>query len=376
MTKVGATKERSTTRRIGDFKLFSLAPAVAWLVSHAIGVLGLAVWPNRSGQWFNTFGLTYMDGGWYRLIITSGYPSGPLPDYGTTWPFFPLFPWLADLPTRIGAPVGPSLVAVSWIFSLAAMYGVWFLALGHFDRKVATASVWVFALLPGAVGQVLAYSDGAFAAGLAWTLVALGHVDRDGTNATVNPKWVALAASATLVTVASRPNGALIIPVIVHAVWRSPRTRARLPLLLAPSIIFLVSWATYSQRKTGDALVFLSAKSAWLERTVVDFVVHPTERPANILHMVVFVAVLILASRRLREVPRYWLSTCFVFLAPSLVLGIEGLARYVSLAIPVSILVGASISRWTLGSRLTFLAVSGGAMLFLAVNVVRSAWVP
>jgi hypothetical protein len=56
-------------------------PILAWIVSRVIGCIGLVVWPTAQGKWFNTFGLTYMDGGWYRIIMTIGYPNGSLSNF-------------------------------------------------------------------------------------------------------------------------------------------------------------------------------------------------------------------------------------------------------------------------------------------------------
>ena len=59
-------------------------PVVAWMTTRIIGCIGLVVWPTSEGRWFHSFGLTYMDGGWYRIIVTIGYPNGALIDAGTT----------------------------------------------------------------------------------------------------------------------------------------------------------------------------------------------------------------------------------------------------------------------------------------------------
>jgi hypothetical protein len=130
-------------------------PILAWIVSRLIGCLGLVVMPTSEGKWFNTFGLTFMDGGWYRIIMTIGYPNGPMPEFSTAWPFSPLYPFVADLFTRVGAPVGPSLIFVSWICALLASIGMYELVRHRENETVAQYAVWTLALLPGAVGQVL-----------------------------------------------------------------------------------------------------------------------------------------------------------------------------------------------------------------------------
>ena len=152
-------------------------PILAWIVSRVIGCIGLVVWPTAQGKWFNTFGLTYMDGGWYRIIMTIGYPNGSLPNFGTAWPFSPLYPFVADLLTRVGGPVGPSLIFVSWICALFAFIGMHELVRRREGETVAKYAVWTLALLPGAVGQVLSYSDSMFVAALIWLLVLVDRTD-------------------------------------------------------------------------------------------------------------------------------------------------------------------------------------------------------
>ena len=352
-------------------------PFSAWFASHFIGFLGLVIWPTRSGEWFNTFGLTHMDGGWYRIIVTSGFPNGPLPDHATAWPFFPLYPWIADLFIRVGAPVGPALISVSWIFALVAMIGVWQLTFEMFGRDVAVMSIWTFALLPGAVGQVLAYSDSLFAAGLVWTLFLLHRLPNSSTESN-SPSIgaFALVGLCASVVVASRPNGALFLIAVVHAIWQNSRWRRALPLALLPSVVFFGCWMIYCHNKTGDTFVFLSAKSAWLERTIIDFITYPTERPANLLHVAVLVIVVTLAWKRWSDIPRHWITASVVLIGPSMILGIEGLARYVTITVPASIMVALTLARHERHRQVLFLGIAGSAMLFLAVNVVRSSWVP
>ena len=347
------------------------------MTTRIIGCIGLVVWPTSEGRWFHSFGLTYMDGGWYRIIVTIGYPNGALIDAGTAWPFSPLYPFVADVLTRIGAPVGPSLILVSWFFALITLIGLWELVVTRFDKVIAQNTVWCMALLPGAVGQVLSYSDSMFTAGLVWMLI---FIDRAVTQETDVQKsheyqWWLVGFSALVVT-ASRPNGILILLACLYAVWMSQRKIVNALAAILPSITFFLCWMIYCKNKTGDALAFLTAKNTWLETTIFDFLSDPFERPAIVLHMATFTIVASIAFFSWKKVPIWWHLVSFVLLAPSLVLGVEGMARYVSLALPMSVLVGLTLSKWSKVTRMLFLMFAGCSLLFLAVNVVRSAWVP
>ena len=250
-------------------------PILAWIVSRLIGVVGLVVWPTAEGKWFNSFGLTFMDGGWYRIIMTIGYPNGPMPEFSTAWPFSPLYPFVADLFTRVGAPVGPSLILVSWICALFALIGIYELVRHRESDTVAQYAVWMLALLPGAVGQVLSYSDSMFVAALIWTLVVVDRIEwRVDNNQNTNRLWW-MVGLLVLVVSASRPNGILIVPALLLAVWFVQRSIKNAFIVVTPSLIFVVAWMIYCRNKTGDALAFLEAKNTWLETTILDFLSHP-----------------------------------------------------------------------------------------------------
>jgi len=351
-------------------------PIFAWIVSRVIGCIGLVVWPTAQGKWFNTFGLTYMDGGWYRIIMTIGYPNGSLPNFGTAWPFSPLYPFVADLFTRVGAPVGPSLIFVSWICVLLALIGMYELVRQRESETVAKYAVWTLALLPGAVGQVLSYSDSMFAAALIWILVVVDRIERRVQDDENTNRYWWMVGLLVLVVSASRPNGILIVPALLIAVWFVQRSIKNAVIVATPSLTFVAIWMIYCHNKTGDALAFVHAKNTWLETTIVDFLSHPFERPAIFLHVATFVVVAAVALPAIKKIPRWWHAISFVLLAPSLLLGVEGMARYVSLTAPLLVMVAISLTNWSKKYRSGFFVVAGSSFLFLAINVVRSAWVP
>ena len=356
-------------------------PLLAWLVSRLLGTAALVVTPTRDGRWFNTFGLTAMDGGWYRLIITQGYLNWWLPQVPSAYPFFPLYPWLADLPVRLGAPVGPSLILVSWLAALVAFLGVWRLVSLRFDAQVAGLSVWLIALLPGSIGFVLGYSDSLFVAALVWVLVLIDAVARakaDGVTSGLGVSrrlWWQIGGLA-LVATASRPNGFAVVVVAIIAVWCIDRKWRHAVAVALPSMVFLVSWMVYCQRKVGNPVVFLAAKEAWVESPIWEFFAHPLAREAVPVHLGIAVVVVAVAAPSMRRLPVWWTWAAVLIVVPPLLLGMEGLARYVTLAAPLPIACALTLSARPRSVQWAAVVISAAGMMLLGIWVVRYSWVP
>jgi hypothetical protein len=352
-------------------------PLLAWTVSRVIGFVALVVTPTPDGRWVNGFGLTTMDGRWYRIIITEGYPNWSAAGVGSAWPFFPLYPWLADMPTRVGAPIGPSMIAVSWLAALVALGGVWRLARARFDARVAALAVWLVALLPGSIGMVLSYSDSLFVAGLVWALVYVDDAARAAADGVELPWWAwwRIGAVACVAT-ASRPNGFLLVLVLWIAVWCVDRRWRHVLAAAVPSALFLAGWMVYCQRKVGDALVFLSSKDAWIEWPLWRAITDPLGREAVPFHMIVGIVVIALAVPSVRRVPPWWTWCAVLMVVPQLLLGVEGLARYVTLAVPLPIAGAVTLARCPRPVQWATIGAAGAGMFFLGVWVVRYSWVP
>lgn len=354
----------------------------AWLVSRVVGFAALVITPTRDGRWFNTFGLTTMDGGWYRIIVDAGYPSGPLPEHSTVWPFFPLYPWLADAVVSLGAPVGPTLIVLSWAAAAVALVGVGVLVRERFGDSApgaAVLAVWMVALLPGSLGWVLSYSDSMFVAAVVWSLVLVDRVVADSTSGSESRgwdvRWLAIGLVAMVATM-SRPNGFLLLVALSVALLVARARFVDFVAVIGPSVLSLVGWMAFSNSRTGDPLAFVTAKGAWLEVSPVDVITDPLERPAALFHVVVFLVVLALALPGWRRLPLHWTVIGLLLVVPSFALGIEGLARYTSMAVPLVAGAALTLSRRTVTQQFAFLVVSATAMVFLGVNVVRSSWVP
>ena len=342
-----------------------------------LGFGALVLTPTLDGRWPNVFGLTAMDGNWYRLILNQGYLNYWVPGVNSAWPFFPLYPWLADGPTRLGAPVGPSLIAISWLSALVALGGVAVLVSRRFDRKTTILAVWLMALLPGSIGLVLSYSDSLFVAGQVWALVVIDGIARSRTAGRPMSRWAWWqVGTLTAVATASRPNGFLLVIVALVAVWCIDRRWRAAIAATVPSAVFLIGWIVYCERKVGRPFVFLLAKDAWIEWPIWRFVLHPLSRDALPFHVGVAVVVVAVASPSLRRLPVWWLWSIVLLVVPSLLLGVEGLARYVTLAAPLPVACALTLSQRPVWVQRLAVVVATVGFLFLGCSVVRYSWVP
>lgn len=352
-------------------------PLTAWLVSRVLGFLVLTMDSTPGGRVFNASGLTAMDGGWYRIIMNLGYPNWSNPNVGSAWPFFPLYPWLADLPTRLGAPVGPSLIVVSWLGALVALIGVYEVVRRRFDDRTAALAVWLVALLPGSIGLVLSYSDSVFLAGQVWALLLIDNIARRKAADTPLSRWAWWHVGVVVaVATASRPNGFMIVIVAWVAVWCVDRRWRAAVAAALPSAVFLAGWVLYGQLKVGEPLVFLSSKGAWAEWPIWKVFTDPFTRDAVPFHVAVAIVVVAVAAPSWRKLSTWWLWCVALLILPSLLLGVEGLARYITLAAPLPVAGALTLSRRPIWVQRLALVIAAAGLMFLGRAVVRYSWVP
>jgi Gpi18-like mannosyltransferase len=224
--------------------------------------------------------------------------------------------------------------------------------------------VWVFALAPGALSLVLGYSDAVFLAAMVWALVAAD-----------SHRWLVaglLAAAAT----ASRPNGALVVAVLVVAALVARAGWRALLAVTLPSAAFLAGWMLYLDLHVGDPLVFWEAKDAWTELSVVDFLTDPTADWLPVIHVAVFAIAAIAYALRARVQPLAWAVLTALVVLPPMVLGVVGLARYVVLAFPIQFAIASVVTArgrsWVVG----YVVVSAAVLGWFARMVVAASWVP
>lgn len=355
------------------------AVGLPWLVSRLLAAFGLCVLGARPFGTLDLDALVDWDTGWFQRIVSVGYGPSQLPTpwrvgaaWWTTWPFFPLHPFLARLVTVVGISDRAALVIVNNLAFLAALAGLHRLARRHLGAPGAAYAVWAMALFPGSVTSVMGYSGGLFAAGLVWAFVL------------VEERRHAWAGLAMAVATASRPNGflflvPLLLMVLVLAARRPDRRAAGVAragaLAAGPSLVFLAAWCAWCRHVTGDALVFLHAKDAWEEVTVGQFLHHPLSGNPTV-HVFLAVIATVAVVWEARRLAWPWLVLVVLALLPSFVLGVTGLGRYAGEAFPVFVALALIVQRLPRWMRSAYFASSALGLLAFAVMVHRWRYVP
>jgi len=118
------------------------------------------------------------DGLHYVHIATHGYPAGLAhPPYGlfdNDFAFFPLYPGLVALldPVLPGGAL-PAAIFVAWVAGLAAAWGLYAVGACLRDARTGVMLAALWAVVPHAVVQSMAYTETLFTALAAWSLLAL-----------------------------------------------------------------------------------------------------------------------------------------------------------------------------------------------------------
>ncbi|MGI5374303.1 mannosyltransferase family protein [Streptomyces sp. CA-251387] len=254
--------------RVAPSALNRAAPALlGYAAVRALGLLALALWSAASGKSAYTLLTARWDSLWYRRVAELGYgyevrlPNG---DVHSNLAFFPLLPWLE----RLVAAVTPLSYAdagflVSLLASLAAAWGIFAVADHVYGRRAGVCAALLWAVLPVAVVQSMAYSESLFTALAAWSLYAV-----------LTGRWLT-AGTLALLAGLTRPVGLAV----VAAVWAAgiasfvrdrraaPADRARDPrralgMLLAP--LGAAGYVLWVGHRTGKGpLGYLDVQAGW-----------------------------------------------------------------------------------------------------------------
>jgi hypothetical protein len=266
-------------------------------------------------------GFTAWDGRWYQAIALHGYVVPPhTHHHQTPWPFFPLLPEMLRAVASVGIPVAYAGIICNHVAFFLALVGIHRLASRHTSASTARLAVWLTALGPMAFVFSMLYPSAIFLAASVWAFVL------------VDERRDLAAGMATALAALSRPNGVVVLIALAIAVGFALR---RMMTIAIPVVVALAGWSWFNAVRTGDPLRFYNAKGAWREVDIVDFVTHTHLNAA--LHLVVAavaIAVVVLARRR---IPASWLWYTILGLAPSLLFGMVGLARYATDSFPAPI---------------------------------------
>lgn len=233
----------------------------ALLLFVAVKALGLAVlflWAKLADRDAYQLLSARWDSLWYVRVVERGY------DFTLTAPdgrvlsdmaFFPLLPWLEEGLSAI-TPLGPADagVLISAVASVAAAWGIFAVVDRVYGERAALFTVAVWASLPVAIVQSMAYSESLFTALAAWALYAVLRTD-----------WLLAGVLAALAGL-TRPVGlavaaALWVAAIIS--WRSSddRRRRAAGMVLAP--LGAAGYVLWVGRRTGSFFGYLDVQKAW-----------------------------------------------------------------------------------------------------------------
>jgi hypothetical protein len=335
----------------------------AWVVSRVVASVVLLIAGSRTPPHPDITRLVMWDGNWYQIIAHLGYGRPPVSGQWSAWPFFPLFPGLTRLLHVAGSPYSFAMVLIANAATLLALAGVARIAVRHVSTRAAMYAVWLTALFPGALTFAMGYPDSLFLAGSVWAFVF------------VEERKPLAAGVAAAVAVAARPNGfVVLIALAVAILWprRSAWSARPVTAVLGPGVAFLVAWCGVLWYHTGNPVVFLTAKSAWTEYTVLEAPVH-ADALVQVLLAVVFIVPFL---RRIRRQPPAWIVLVALSLLPSLFLGVVGLARYAVQCFPLAIAAGQTVESIAPRARYLTIAASTAGLVAFGLLVTRASYVP
>lgn len=349
-----------------------LAVGLPWAVSRLVAAVGLCLLGAAPWGSVDLDALADWDVGWFQSIMKNWYGPAELPAFDTgqwtVWPFFPLHPLLARGVALIGFSDRAALIVVNNLAFLVALWGLHRLASRYLDSRGATTAVWAMALFPGSVTSVTGYSGGLFAAGAIWAFVLLEE------------RRPVAAGLALGVAAAARPNGFLLLAVLASWAFIAARRRGEswvrdVAAVSAPTVAFMAGWSAWCGAVTGDPIVYFSAKAAWDEVSLGEFLEHPLGGNSTVHVLLGLIAVALLALQ-LRRIPWLWHTLVVLMIGPALVLGVTGIGRYAAESFPVFIAAGGLLERVPKWMRPAYLVASAVGLALFGMMVNRWRFVP
>jgi hypothetical protein len=191
------------------------APALlGYAAVRAVGVVVLIYWGHARGQsWLRKLS-TIWDANWYANVAVHGYghslpamSNGHGPAVHSNMAFFPLYP----AAIRVVRAITPfdthySALAIAWVASLAAAWGIFAVGSWCYGRQVGIAATLLWGVLPQAVIESLAYTEPLFTALAAWSLYAV-----------LTRRWLWAGVLCALAGL-TRPSGAAVLAAVGFAV--------------------------------------------------------------------------------------------------------------------------------------------------------------
>ncbi|AXI79341.1 hypothetical protein [Peterkaempfera bronchialis] len=239
------------------------APALLVYVGvRLLGLAALAGWAAVAGKSPHTLLSGRWDSLWYTRVAEHGYaytlhlPGGRV---HSDLAFFPLLPWLERWLSAV-TPLHPADagLAVGWLASLAAAWGIFAVGDRVYGRSAGIALVALWAVLPTGIVQSMAYTESLFTALAAWALYAL-----------LSGRWLWAGTLAALAGL-TRPVGVAVVAAVwavaVAELLRDRRAWRTQPRMLPGVLIAPLGWLGYVAWvgvRTGSLTGYLDVQGGW-----------------------------------------------------------------------------------------------------------------
>ncbi len=370
---------------------------VPWLLSRI--VVDVAMIASISHVWSN-FELRYrgfviFDFGWYHRIAVEGY--GPAPTGGdeqTPWPFFPLYPGVLKLGRAAGFNDQIVGVLVNHVVLLLALAGLHRITARLAGADAARWAVWALACFPASFVFSMGYPSAIFLCASVWAFTF------------VDERRFAAAGWCAAVAALIRPNGFLVaatigLGLVAQPWWPSwsrsdgdttasrstvqPTSRSTVrstirPLVLTvgPAAAGVATWLGYLWHRTGDPFVFIAAKGAWDEISIVEALTRAYAKfvGAHLALGVAALGVVAVAALTRRGLPWPWIVFTAAYLLPPFAVGLVGMGRYSNECFVPFVAAGIFMARWRRPVVIALLVCGSALSAVYAVQVVRYLWTP
>lgn len=279
------------------------------------------------------------DGAWFANIAMKGYGFRSFDlERMTPFPFFPLFPLLLRLSDWLGLPIGISGAVINQVGLLFGLSFVRQLGLGRVEPSALVLAIWLMAFFPGTAAFSLCYSDGLF---LALSTGALLCQDKQ------KYRFAGVIAAAAALT---RPNGMIVSFALAGASFRQRGCCRQVMWLLLPAVGLVLGWTSLLWQFSGYPLVWIQAKQAWREVSLLQAFTNP-DIFRDFIPELLFSSVFVwLALRKCRCWPLSWTLFALLCIFPSFATGLVGMPRYLVSCFPAFFGLGQLLSRrfgWT-----------------------------
>ncbi len=187
------------------------------------------------------------DAGWYYSIAKLGYSKTITPIYA----FFPLFPIMVRLISKLGLNIVISGFLINLVATFFSLLGLYKLSLEFFDNKKAWLTVFLFMAFPMSFFMFAFYTEALFCALSFWAIYF------------TRKRFWAYASILAMFCSATRLIGLLVGLVVVIEYFQSKKFKLKNVdtqvwwLSLAP--IGLLAYSVFAHTQTGDYLAMLKA---------------------------------------------------------------------------------------------------------------------